>query len=149
LGDSGNVWLPSTPRHFYGLLLVTRRFAMLLRIAQFPDTDSNPNRGIARVISLLNDEQKFAINIYPDSDWANSRVVAVEVIQDGVRQDGEAAQLPKMKWDLAYRALAGELAVNEHQVAAMANGLDRGRTLRFNLRCRRSDLAAVGFLPPA
>jgi hypothetical protein len=101
------------------------------------------------VISLLNDEQKFVINVYPDSDWANNQVVVVEVIQDGVREGDESAQLPKMKWDRAYRALAGELAVNEHQVAAMANGLDRGRTLRFNLNCRRSDLASVGFLPPA
>jgi hypothetical protein len=99
------------------------------------------------VISLFNDEQDFVINVYPDSDWADSQVVAVEVIQGGLREGDEAAQLPKMKWDLAYRAFAGQLAVNEHQVAAMAKGLDRGRILRFNLRCRRSDLSAVGFLP--
>lgn len=100
------------------------------------------------MISLLNDKQKFMINVYPDSDWTNSQVVVVEVVQGRVRVGDEAAQLPKMKWDHAYRALAGELAVNEHQVAAMAKGLDSGRILRFNLSCRRSDLVAVGFLPP-
>lgn len=88
------------------------------------------------MISLLNDEQKFVINVYPDHDWLNSQAVMVEVIQDGVRKGDEVGELPKLKWDHVYRAFAGPLRVNEHQVAAMANGLHRGRTLQFNLRCR-------------
>jgi hypothetical protein len=69
--------------------------------------------------------------VYPDSDWADNRAVAVEVIQGGLREGDEAAQLPQMKWDLAYRAFAGRLGVNKHQVAARAKGLDRGRILRL------------------
>ena len=44
-GGKPALWLSmlSTPRHFHGLPLVVRRYAMLLRIGQFPDTGSNPN----------------------------------------------------------------------------------------------------------
>jgi hypothetical protein len=99
------------------------------------------------VISLFGDEQDFVITVYSDSDWTSSQAVVVEVTRDGVREGDEGAQLPRMKWADAYRAFAELLGVNEHQLAAMAKGLDRGSTLRFNLSCRRSELSAVGFLP--
>ncbi len=49
-------------------------------------------------------------------------------------------------WESVYFALTGMPDQNEHQLAAMAKGLDKGRTLRFEVDWRESDLEQTGFL---
>jgi hypothetical protein len=98
------------------------------------------------MISLLGDQQEFEINVHPNRDWASSKSVLIEVLRNGVLEGDETSALPKMTWDHAYEAFATQLEVNEHQLASMAKGLDRGRVLWFRISCRRSDLAAVGFI---
>jgi len=98
------------------------------------------------MIHLFPDREHFLVKVYPASDWSSSRDVEIEVIGDSVQERDSKAHLPRMKWDIAYMAFATELDVNEHQLAAMAKGLDKGRTLDFYLDCRRSDLLKAGFL---
>lgn len=96
-------------------------------------------------MSLFSDEQPVDILVHPDPDWATNSQVQIEVKWNGV-QVSEGPSLPKMDWKAAYRVFASTLGVNEHQLFAMAKGLDRGRTLRFSMPRRLSDLEAVGFI---
>lgn len=92
------------------------------------------------------ERQDFEVRVYPVADWSSSEMVEIEVTWNGIRQPEAQHKLPKMKWTQAYQAFATRLDVNEHQLAAMAQGLERGRVLRFDLNCRRSDLEIVGFI---
>jgi hypothetical protein len=98
------------------------------------------------VLGLLNELQDFEVRVYPVDDWSSSEIVEIEVAWNGIRQPETQNRLPKMKWLQAYQAFATRLDVNEHQLAAMAQGLERGHVLRFDLNCRRSDLESVGFI---
>lgn len=99
------------------------------------------------MISLFGDQpEDFEINIRPDGDWEHSKNVLIEVFRDGILEGNPTSPSPKMKWDDANGAFATRLEVNEHQLASMAQKLNRGGVLRFRLNCRRSDLTAVGFI---
>ena len=97
------------------------------------------------MISLLSDEQPVDILVHPDPDWATTSQVQIEVKSHGVRVS-EGPSLPTMDWEAAYKIFATTLGVNEHQLFAMAKGLDRGRTLHFSMPHKVSDLEAVGFI---
>ena len=89
------------------------------------------------------ERQDFEVRVYPVADWSSSETVEIEVTWT-VFDSLSKHKLPKMKRTQAYQAFATRLDVNEHQLAAMAQGLERGRVLRFDLNCRRSDLEIVG-----
>jgi hypothetical protein len=98
------------------------------------------------MIRLFVDREHFLVKVRPVSDWSNVRDVEIEVTGDGIQERNSNPHLRRMKWDKAYMVLATVLDQNEHQLAAMAQGLDKGRVLHFHLDCRRSDLSKAGFL---
>jgi hypothetical protein len=98
------------------------------------------------MISIFPIKQDFDIKISPTSEWTISREIEISVTLDGVVQREVGTPLPRMPWERAYRALVERLDCNEHQVDAMGKGLFTGRTLRFKVRCSRSDLVTLGFL---
>jgi hypothetical protein len=95
------------------------------------------------MISLFPEKQHFRLLVHPEPNYSTTGQVDVEVVSDS---DLPETQVRPMDWESVYMALATSLNQNEHQLAAMAKGLDVGRTLRFELDCRRSDLERAGFL---
>jgi len=98
------------------------------------------------MISFLNPTQRFSVNVSPAPDWRSSDSVRIEAIKAGSLFERQHPQGVEMKWQDVYRALALQININDHQLASMAKGLELGRTLRFNLKCSRSDLEAAGFI---
>lgn len=95
------------------------------------------------MISLFPDKQHFRLLVHPKPNYSDTGQVDVEVVSEGGIPETEVRP---MKWTAAYMALAKLPDQNEHQIAAMAKALDRGRTLRVQLHSRRSDLENAGFL---
>jgi hypothetical protein len=96
--------------------------------------------------SLFGEGEEFEVAVFADSNWSATKSVRIEVLRNGVRECGDDFPLQEMNWSVAYRELAEQLRVNEHQLSALEKRLASGRTLRFNLRCSRGDLVSAGFL---
>jgi len=93
-------------------------------------------------IRLFPDRERFLVLVSSAKDGGVNDV-DVEVEE----RDGNFTH-PKqrMTWERAYEGFATELEQNEHQLSAMANGLNRGKVLKFYLDCRRDALVKAGFL---
>ena len=96
--------------------------------------------------SLFDSVEEYTINVYPDSDWASTDSVSVEVSQAQAIGGGPQSGRLKMKWLDASKGLEQSFHVNGHQLSAMAKGLSAGKVLRFKFKCRRRDLEAAGLL---
>jgi hypothetical protein len=94
------------------------------------------------MLSLFPSREKFLVKVHL-AEGAGPDDVDVEVTE---RIDGSAHPKKRMTWSGAYTAFATSLEQNEHQLSAMAQGLNRGRVLKFYLECRRDDLIQAGFL---
>ena len=82
---------------------------------------------------------QYLVKVHPAGPYD----VEVEVVE---RNATKQQQPLRMLWEEAYRALMDELGVNDHQIAAMAPRLNRGKVLKFYLKCTREDLLRAGFL---
>jgi hypothetical protein len=96
--------------------------------------------------SLFGEGEEFEVAVFADSNWSATKRVRIEVLRNRIPECGDDVPIVEMNWSVVYRELAERLRVNEHQLSAMEKGLASGRTLRFNLHCRRSDLVSAGFL---
>jgi hypothetical protein len=94
------------------------------------------------MLSLFPNRERFLVKVHP-AEGARPDDVDVEVTE---RADGSSHPMRRMTWEEACRAFATWLEQNEHQLSAMAQGLNRGEVLKFYLECRRDDLIKAGFL---
>ena len=96
-------------------------------------------------IRLFPIREHFLVKVHAAKDGGINDV-DVEVVE---RADKSSHPMQRMTWEKAYSAFATELEQNEHQLSAMASGLNSGRVLKFYLDCRREDLVKAGFLRDA
>lgn len=94
------------------------------------------------MLSLFPIRERFLVKVHP-AEGAGPTDVDIEVTE---RVDGSSHPKRRMTWDDAYTAFATSLEQNEHQLSAMAQGLNRSKVLKFYLECRRDDLIKAGFL---